>query len=118
MTRVGIYLAIFTVISTLAFNNCAGGKFETLNATNLVSSASAQCRQKIMATVKVSEISDPSACESAANYQCDLRRFRPEVPSGKSTRRHCVSIAGLGDICIPVDVYNYNTRAQQQQSSD
>jgi hypothetical protein len=115
MTRVGIYLAIFFVIAVVAFNNCAG-KFEAVSALNSFSNASAQCRQKIAAAAKIADIADATVCEHSGNYQCDWRRFRPDVNPGKSQETRCVNIAGLGDTCVPVVIYNYNTRAQQQSA--
>jgi hypothetical protein len=116
MTRVGLVFLIFFVISTLAYNNCAGGKFETINAIGgLANGASAQCREKIRSAAKASLTIDPQLCETAANYRCDLRHFRPEVSNGGAETKLCGTINA--EACVPVQVYNYNTAAQQADAA-
>lgn len=109
-----VYFSLFFAITVIAYNNC-GGKFEVAEGVSLASSA--QCRAKIMNSAKASAaLNDPSICEDAANYRCDIRHFRPEVISGKFENRQCSIIAGMGETCVPVTNYNYNTASQLQQA--
>ncbi len=115
MLRAVLYLSIFFTISTIAYNNCAGGKFEATGGLN-IASASAQCRQKIMASSKISPELDPSICERGENYQCDIRHFRPNVAAGKFYDNHCLNITNFGKACVAINTYNYNTSTQLQKS--
>lgn len=67
-----------------------------------------------MNSAKAELFGDASACESAANYACDLRHFRRGVGQATEQKTSCTSIAGIGDACVAVTVYNYDTTAQQR----
>lgn len=113
MIRVGIVSTIFFAISVIAFNNCSSTGFNAVeNSINLASSS--QCRTKIMNSAKAELFQDGALCENAANYACDLRHFRKGVGSAHSQETSCQQIAGLGEACVAVSVYNFDTSAQQQ----
>ncbi|MNY44176.1 hypothetical protein D3C86_1791810 [compost metagenome] len=59
---------------------------------------------------------DPALCESPANYQCDVRHFRKGVGIETSHTQECANIAGMGEACVSVAVYNYDTTGQQQEA--
>ncbi|MBC7369984.1 MAG: hypothetical protein H7326_00360 [Bdellovibrionaceae bacterium] len=104
------------MISTVAFNNCSG-KFVAKNALGSINNSSSQCIQKMRSSLKVSDFSEPSMCEEAANYHCDQRRFRPEITNAQTQSVQCTKIAGVGDACITVTTYDYNTQQLQQSAS-
>lgn len=116
MTRVGIFIGLFFVITTIAFNNCSG-EFEALDASRLVNSSSSQCLEKIRSSFKVSDFGPPSVCDEPANYHCDQRRFRPATKDGKAHAIECSNIAGIGEACITVDTYTFNTSQQRRTAS-
>lgn len=112
MIRVGIVTTIFFAISVIAFNNCSSTGFNVVE--NALNSASSQCRAKIMNSAKAELFLDGSLCENAANYACDLRHFRKGVGMARSQQTICQQIAGVGEACVPVSVYNFDTSDQQQ----
>lgn len=112
MFRVGIVTSIFIAISAIAFNNCSSTGFNL--AENAINSASSLCRTKIIASAKAEIFNGGALCENAANYACDLRHFRKGVGTARSQEKTCTNIAGLGETCVPVSVYNFDTSAQQQ----
>jgi hypothetical protein len=114
MTRAGIVFAILFSTSVVAFNNCAGNGFNAPGALDSAGLGSSQCRTKVISSAKTELFSNPSLCESAANYQCDLRRFRKGVGTEQKHDIQCAQIAGIGEACIPVVTYNFDTTTQQQ----
>lgn len=112
MIRVGIVTTIFIAISVIAFNNCSSTGFNA--GENALNSASSQCRTKIMNSAKAELFGDGSLCENAANYACDLRHFRKGVGTARAQQTLCSQVAGLGEACVPVAVYNFDTALQQQ----
>lgn len=112
MLRVGIVTTIFIAISVIAFNNCSSAGFNVPQSS--LSSASSQCRAKIMNSAKAELFQDDALCEKAANYSCDLRHFRKGVGTLRSQQTICQQIAGIGEACVPVSIYNFDTTVQQQ----
>jgi hypothetical protein len=115
MIRAWIVFGILFAISMIAFNNCSSKGFD-IPAAESSNSTSSQCRTKIISSAKAEIYSTPSLCESAANYQCDLRRFRKNIGSGKKQEIQCAQIAGFGEACVPVVVYNFDTTIQQESA--
>lgn len=100
------------MVSAVAFNNCSGG-FTAIDPVDQIE-ASSQCRTKIINSSKaIVTAMDPAVCEKAENYQCDLRHFRKGVGSDHQENHQCADIAGMGETCVAVSVYNYDTTAQQ-----
>lgn len=114
MIRVGIVTTIFFAISVIAFNNCSSTGFNAVGES--INLASSQCRTKIMNSAKAELFLDGSLCENAANYSCDLRHFRQGVGTARSQQTLCQQVAGIGEACVPVSVYNFDTSAQQQSA--
>lgn len=115
MIRFGVVFSIFITISVIAFNNCSSKGFNAIDgATNL---ASAQCRTKMMASAKADLFKDTSLCDNTANYQCDLRHFRNGVGYAQVRDTVCVNLSDVGETCVPVNVFNFDTSAQQQTAS-
>ena len=114
MTPKRILYALLFVITVVAFNNCSNN-FTLVEALN-VSSASSQCRAKIVEKAQAQMVIDPALCENSANYQCDVRHFRKGVGHATAQDQQCVNIAGLGETCVSVSIYNYDTTAQQKEA--
>ncbi|WP_413290438.1 hypothetical protein [Bdellovibrio sp. HCB337] len=111
----GILLSVLGAIAVVAFNNCSKGF--NADTSGILNSASAQCRAKVMTSAKSEELQkNPSLCEDASFYQCDVRRFRPGVGTEQSQGRQCLNIAGLGEACVNVVTYNFDTFNQQQDA--
>lgn len=109
-----ILYALLFVATVVAFNNCSN-EFTLLDPNGL-GSLSSLCREKLVAKASAQMTIDPAQCELPANYQCDVRHFRKGVGSATSQSQECANIAGLGDICVSVATYNYDTTAQQQDA--
>lgn len=109
-----ILYALMFVAIVVAFNNCSNN-FTLLDPDGL-GSLSSLCREKIVAKASAQMSIDPAQCEIPANYQCDVRHFRKGAGHGTSQSLECASIAGLGDACVSVAVYNYDTTAQQKDA--
>lgn len=114
MTRWGLLFSVLGIIAMVAFNNCSNG----FNAdTSMATLMSAQCRTKLVNSAKSEDLeNNPALCEDASFYQCDLRRFRPGVGEGQSQGRQCLNVAGLGEACINVVTYLFDTQSQQQSA--
>ena len=114
MTPKWMVYSLMALTTTVAFNNCSGG-FTAIDTTDL-STASSQCREKIKN--KVTDVAmDPALCESPLNYQCDVRHFRKGVGNEAGQAVHCTDIAGLGETCVAVNIFNYDTTAQQKTAT-
>jgi|GEM_PF-6861459 hypothetical protein len=107
-----VYFLCFLVV-IIAFNNCSGG-FTAIDVVDIASTSS-QCREKIVQKAASLAVA-PELCENPINYQCDLRHFRPGVGSETSQAVYCVNVAGMGEACIPVNIFNYDTSAQQKDA--
>jgi hypothetical protein len=107
-------IAAFFALAILAYNNCSNSQFEPLSSLGLNNSASSQCRTKMLEAAKSALVTDASLCEAATNYQCDLRRFRPEPGLDRAQNVECLNIPGMVQACVPVTTYSYNTSLQQQ----
>lgn len=59
---------------------------------------------------------EPALCETPANYQCDVRHFRKGVGAETSQGKECADIAGLGETCVNVSIFNYDTTDQQKEA--
>ncbi len=108
MRRWIIYAILFGV-SVIAFNNCSGG-FEVLESVGRVS---AQCLQKLRTSQKLNGSFDPVICENPENYQCDIRRFRKGVGHQTQQDQQCADIAGIGETCVAVTTFNFDTSQQE-----
>jgi hypothetical protein len=115
MTRFAILFGILSFISLLAFNNCSGG-FKMENPAGVSASSSSQCRTKVINAAKSQALPDASVCENPANYQCDLRRFRMAVGHERTSEQQCSNIAGMGEVCINVIIYNFDTSEQSKSA--
>lgn len=111
MARWGLIFSVMFGICMLAFNNCSNG-FRIDEPLAGSTTANSQCRQKIMSAAKSEIIKNASLCESPVNYHCDLRRFRPGVGTATTQEVQCPTLAGLGEACISVTVYNFDTSRQ------
>jgi len=109
-----IIYALLFLAAVVAFNNCSGG-FVALDPVD-ASGASSQCREKIINKAQATMSIDPSLCENPANYQCDLRHFRKGVGNESSQAQKCTDIAGIGEACVTVATFNYDTSAQQKEA--
>jgi len=115
MVRAGMILGVLFSMSLIAFNNCSGG-FKYEPPATSIQNASSQCRRKLMQEAKTQPLPDPTLCENAANYHCDVRRFRRNV--GHEPRRitQCPGVFGRRDFCLSVTVYNFDTTTQLVQA--
>lgn len=82
------------------------------NPAGVSASSSSQCRTKIINAAKSQALIDPSVCENPANYQCDLRRFRLAIGHETTSEHQCSNIAGIGEVCVNVVIYNFDTSEQ------
>jgi hypothetical protein len=101
-------------MTVVAFNNCSNNF--TFVDPNSVVDLSSQCRTKLIAKAAAQMSIDPAACEIPANYQCDVRHFRKGVGTQTSQAQKCTDVAGIGETCVNVAVFNYDTTGQQQQA--
>ena len=114
MTLKRIFYALLFLITVVAFNNCSNNF--TLVESLTVASESTQCRAKLVEKAQALMSIDPAVCENPANYQCDVRHFRKGVGAGTSQAQQCANIAGMGEACVSVAIYNYDTTDQQQEA--
>jgi hypothetical protein len=112
MTPKRILYAILFLVTVVAFNNCSNN-FSLIESVETLSSL---CRSKLVAKAEATMAIDPVLCESPANYQCDVRHFRKGVGTATSQANQCANIAGIGEACVSVAVYNYDTTGQQQEA--
>ena len=101
-------------MTVVAYNNCSNN-FSLKDSIDLVD-LSSQCRTKIVAKAQALMSIDPAVCELPANYQCDVRHFRKGVGTEASQGKECADIAGVGEACVNVAIFNYDTTAQQQEA--
>lgn len=116
MVRAGIILGVLFSISFIAFNNCSGG-FKFAPPATSAQSASSQCRLKLIQEAKSQPLPDPTVCENAANYHCDVRRFRRDVGQEQKNLLQCPAAFGRREFCISVTLYNFDTTTQLAQAS-
>lgn len=108
-----VYGLLF-LVTVVAYNNCSS-QFSLLESIQ-TSTASSQCRQAIVAKAASIPV-DFNLCENPANYSCDIRHFRKGVGSVSSKAQQCANIAGMGEACVPVNIFNYDMTSQQETAA-
>lgn len=112
MTLKRIVYAILFLVTVVAYNNCSNN-FKLVESVENLSSL---CRTKIVEKAQALMSIDPGLCELPTYYQCDVRHFRKGVGNETSQKQECANIAGMGEACVTVAVYNYDTSEQQKDA--
>lgn len=111
MIRWTLSLGVSFLIALVAFNNCSSGGFQSTELAS-VAAGNAQCLAKIISSAKP-ELFQASLCENTDHYRCDLRKFRAGAGHHRTQGMTCVTLAGFGEVCVPVTAYHFDTAPQQ-----
>jgi len=105
MARAAIVIAGVFAVSLLAFNNCGGFSGPAARFKSLA--ASCMTGQKAQ-NAAVAQYDITETCEDHANYQCDIREFKPGIGNSTEVVQSCLATQ-IGEICLPVSISKYDT---------
>lgn len=118
MSRKLVLGTTLTVLSSamlaVGFNNCSPS-FSL--STNAVRAFASKCNPSYKGvSTDLSSLDLARTCGEIANYQCDVREFRPGIGSSTVTEPTCLSTP-LGQKCLSVTITRFDTSSNRSLPS-
>lgn len=92
---------ILPVAIGIALFNFGCTQFKAVTALQGQAVLASQCP---LTTVAEQANSISAFCENSSSYVCESQTFSPNVANSKGVEQQCANVAGLGQVCLDVDV--------------